>query len=96
MDPYKLALRDGEKPEGVIVAQVGLYGKRQLGYILYTADIAGLYAKRIEFIFVERNVFIHALYGFYKPFGLKRGHLFPRCRFGIGFKYRHYNTPPLT
>ena len=49
MYPYKLALRDGEKPEGVIVAQVGLYGKRQLGYILYTADIAGLYAKRIEF-----------------------------------------------
>lgn len=58
MDTDQLALRHGEETKGIVVAQIGLDGERQIRHIIDGMDVPGRQPYLIKFLPIKRDVFI--------------------------------------
>ena len=86
MYPDELILWHSKKTERIIVAQVLLDSKGQLGDILDALYIAGEQTYLIEFLFVERNVIVSIFDHAHQTSALSPSYDFAGRTFGIIFE----------
>ena len=67
---HEFLLRNGEKTEGVIVAEVGFRGKRQFREVFQGLDVIGLDADGIHLLAIRKHLLVHAVYGLLQTFEL--------------------------
>ena len=105
VDTDQLFARHREHVEGVIVAQVGLYGEREFGEIGKLPEIGRMHAGRIERFLVVRDVVVGVLERPGETFRLQRHDLVARGALGLiqfsavatsaGFQSCHGHGVPL-
>ena len=78
MHPGDLVLRYGEHAEGIVVAQIGLGGERELGEVLQVLEIVRVNARRVELRLVVRHVLVGVAQGPGEALALQIGELVPR------------------
>jgi len=85
--------RLGEKFKRIVLPQIILYGKRELGYIPGRTYIAVRYAHTLQLFAVKRRLLPYPFYGILQAFALQLGQRTGIHAFGFFVKY-HFSRLP--
>lgn len=77
MDTHQPIFGHSKQAEGVIIPQILLNGKRQLGDVVNRFDIARQKADLIKFLLIKGHMIICIVHHFNKPCRLERPEILP-------------------